>query len=102
MSESPIKGGEDWVLVLGHEPGEMYEWSRMDVYYSPAARRYFWYSDSGCSCNYFDASYAHEFSDGSRQAASQAVREFCTDDYFSTNSDAVYCVSTIKTFKEPK
>lgn len=102
MSESKIIGGEDWDLVLRHEPSESYEWSRMDVYYSPSARRYFWYSDSGCSCNYFDATHSHEFIDGDREAACRAVREFCTEDYFSTDSDAVDCISTIKTFKEPK
>lgn len=30
-----------------------YDWSSFEGYYSPDARKYFWYEDSGCSCNAF-------------------------------------------------
>lgn len=102
MSESPIKGGEDWVLVLSHETGAGYEWSRMDVYYSPSARRHFWYSDSGCSCNYFDVGWATEFSDGDREAVCRAFRTFAEEDSFTSTAEAFQSMNTLKTFKEPK
>lgn len=65
-----IKGTEDWIEVA-HDSDGGWEWSAISFFYSPSARRYFWLSDSGCSCNwhmdYVDS--LGEFEDGDRQAA---------------------------------
>ena len=45
-----IEGTEDWVEVA-HELDSCFDWSAITVWWSPSARKYFWYSDAGCSCN---------------------------------------------------
>lgn len=39
-----------------------WEWSISAVYYDPASRVYYWYSDAGCSCSSF-GDYASSLSD---------------------------------------
>lgn len=46
-----VEGSEDWEAVA-HESDGGWEWSAISVFWSPSARKYFWYSDSGCSCNW--------------------------------------------------
>lgn len=75
-----IDGTEDWIEVA-HDSDGGYEWSAISIFYSPSARRYFWYSDSGCSCNwhmdYVDS--LGEFEDGDRQAAIKEANEWCNE-----------------------
>ena len=47
----PVPGTEDFVTVASEDVGGSYEWDVTDIYYSPSTRRYYVYSDSGCSCN---------------------------------------------------
>lgn len=66
--------GDDWIAVTDAFAGD-WEWSSISVWYSPSARRYFWYSDAGCSCNSYGdhMDSASEFQDGDRTAALDAV-----------------------------
>lgn len=46
----PVPGTEDFVTVATEVDGGSYEWGVTDIHYSPSTRRYYVYSDSGCSC----------------------------------------------------
>lgn len=66
----------DWVAVAYGSNSQDWDWDAMSIYYSPSARRYFWYSDSGCSCSYH-MEYVRstsEFEDGTRHAAIEAAK----------------------------
>jgi hypothetical protein len=63
-----IEGTEDWVEVYSDTKSANWEWDGLSVYWSPSARRYFWFRDSGCSCNWHmdRARSVGDFYDGSR------------------------------------
>lgn len=65
---------EDLVHVTGLSAGG-YSWSETAVYYKPAADRFYWLAEGGCSCNYFgDDSYTlADFGDGDGDAALRAL-----------------------------
>lgn len=69
--------GSDWVSVTGAGDYD-WEWRGVRVWYSPSARRYFWYTDSGCSCNTYGDSMrsASDFRDGDRAAVLYAVEGY--------------------------
>jgi len=54
-----------------------YSWAATTVYYKPGTGRFYWLSESGCSCNYFgDGSYElGAFGDGDREAALRALAD---------------------------
>lgn len=70
-----VEGSEDWIAVAHDSESEGYDWRAISFYYSPSARRYFWYSDGGCSCNWhMDGPMALSyFEDGDRDAALRAA-----------------------------
>ena len=76
-----IEGSEGWVAVAHASESEGWDWSAISFYYSPSARRYFWYSDGGCSCNWHmdGTTYAADFFDGDRQAAIEAAKDWGTE-----------------------
>lgn len=101
----PFSGTEDWVVVaeLGDQGG--YNWTDFNAFYSPAARRYFWHGDSGCSCNSWsdDLSTAADFENGDKDALLRAWETFAKErEYTITTSIYLAGVSTIRAFKEPK
>jgi len=65
------------VGVFGYMLGD-YDWSEIGVYFSSEKNRYFWYTDSGCSCTYFgdNVGSMSEFCDGDKFAASRAIYDF--------------------------
>lgn len=101
---TPYSGTEDWVEVatLGDQGG--YEWTDFNVFYSPAARRYFWYGASGCSCNSWgdDLSSAADFENGDRAALLRAWETFAKESYGISVTDYTDGVTTIHAFKESK
>ena len=75
-----IEGTEDWVEVA-HEMDSCFDWSAITVWWSPRARRYFWLSDSGCSCSdhlleTYDLS---DFEDGDKAAALRSAKDWSLD-----------------------
>lgn len=67
---------EGLVSVAGLTAGG-YDWSTVEVYYKPDARRFFWLEESGCSCYGFGdfGPYAlGDFQDGDAQAAIKALK----------------------------
>lgn len=54
-----------------------YDWDQTNVYYHPVNDRWYWLSESGCSCSNFGdwAPYSlGDLEDGDRQAAIRALR----------------------------
>ena len=101
----PVPGTEDWQLVTLLNAGECYEWDEFHTYYSPSARRFFWGSGSGCSCNSFSDIYENEsdFSNGSKADALRALKEYSEDTYRNIGvHEYETAVREIKTFKESK
>lgn len=69
---------EGLVHVAGLSSGG-YDWSELQVYYKPDARRFFRLYESGCSCNYFGDGWSYalgDFQDGHREAVIEALRGF--------------------------
>ncbi|WIC90181.1 hypothetical protein SEA_VROOMVROOM_31 [Arthrobacter phage VroomVroom] len=64
------------LVEVAHLSAGGYEWSAIGVYYKPSARRFYWLTDSGCSCNWYgDGDYElGDLQDGDRQAAIQALK----------------------------
>lgn len=97
-----MTGTEDFVTVA--ELGEGgYSWAEFKAFYSPAARRYFWHGDRGCSCNGWsdDLTSASDFQDGDRAALIRAWEVFAKEnDYEITITDYLDGVKTINNFNE--
>jgi hypothetical protein len=72
-----VPGTEDFVRVHAEYTGG-YDWVSNDVFYSPSARRYFWYQDSGCSCYgpMESVDSVEDFSNGDRATALRAWDEW--------------------------
>lgn len=73
----------DLKQVAYQDHGEMYEWHTMIVWYSEKRRKYFWYSDAGCSCNSFGdmTSSIEDLQNGDRASALKAFKEFAGADH---------------------
>lgn len=74
-SDEPIEGTEDFIEVASAHSGG-WEWAEFGVYYSPRAGRFYWLSESGCSCSSFADSITSvgDFQDGDRAAAIRAAK----------------------------
>lgn len=75
---------QDWteVVELGYWD---YSWQTFRSHYSPSARRYFWDSQSGCSCYGWEDPGVGGWESGDRQALMRAVREYgCTPEDIRT------------------
>lgn len=102
----PIPGTEDWHLVAEAGDGGGYDWTTWRAYYSPSARRYFWYGTSGCSCNGWadDLHTSSAFESGARADAARGLRRFAKDcgGYGLGPAEALDADARIRAFKEPK
>ena len=78
----------DWVEVASIDSGGGYDWCTLRAFWSPAARRYFWASGSGCSCDYWGMSLRSpaDFEDGDRDALRRAMREFASEHPWSVSA----------------
>ena len=99
-----IKGTEDWVEVINDDGDSSYEWAQMKAYYSPSVRRYFWHSDSGCSCTSWsdDITGVSSFQDGSKADLLRAWGSFTADSSFHSEGAYISGVATINNFEPPK
>lgn len=73
-----VKGTEGWIAVAHASESESSDWRAISFYYSPSARRYFWYSDGGGSCNWhmdYGVTLA-DFQDGDKQAALRRAKDW--------------------------
>ena len=80
----------DWVHVVSLVWGS-YEWAGLHAFYSPKDRLYFWYGDSGCSCNGWgdDINSVADFSNGDRAALRAALKGFAENNSaYSMSGDA--------------
>ena len=105
LESHPIKGAEDWQGVASLDGGPGYDWTTLNVYYSPSARRYFWYGDSGCSCSGWGdyLRNSDDFENGSKADAIAAVKRFADEhSYTFYGNDSLNTVTEIQTFKEAK
>lgn len=90
----------DWVPVASYDTGGGYDWTRFHAFWSPSARRFFWYGDAGCSCNSW-GDYLHrpsDFQDGDLAALQRAFREFA-DEHCLDAGDALRAADEIARFK---
>ena len=95
-----LPGTEDWQHVVELGNGGGYSWETTHFYYSPSARRFFWRSDSGCSCNSWEdrIDSVADFENGDREAASKAVRRIVEISYDTTPANALDAVESIRKF----
>jgi hypothetical protein len=101
----PLPGTEDWVEVAKLDDQGGYEWTDFNAFYSPAARRYFWHGDSGCSCNSWSDGLgsAADFEDGDRAALLRAWESFAKDRQYTISvSDYLSGVEEIRNFEETR
>lgn len=94
--------GNDWQGVTSISAGG-WEWARMEVNYSPSARRYFWDWQSGCSCNgWEDPESVDEWENGDRAAAIRAIDSFghYDEDEKMLTADKIVSKMAIRNFKE--
>lgn len=104
--EAFLRDAADWVEVTELSYYD-YDWSIFRAYYSPSARRYFWYGDSGCSCNDWTdlIESPADFENGDRQALIRALREFGPEEgrdryYGLTPDDTNVAIRAAAIFKE--
>ena len=90
----------DWVPVVSVDLGESYEWDEFHAWYSPSARRYFWASGAGCSCNDFSDGIGGEsdFENGDRPALMAAIGRYFDEQYRNHPSERVRALSDANGF----
>jgi hypothetical protein len=99
-----MEGTEDWITVAEMLEGS-YEWTEFRVFWSPSARRYFWYGDSGCSCNGWndDLEGVQSFENGDRDDAVRGWERFAkVHKYTFGPQDIVEGTAEIRNFSEVK
>lgn len=86
----------DWVHVLTLD-GSAVEWATLHAFYSPSARRYFWYSAAGCSCNSWSGELesAADFENGGKGDLERAIRRFADTEY----GDMLDALADLRRFK---
>ena len=101
-----LRDAADWVKVAELSYYD-YDWAILRAYYSPSARRYFWYGDRGCSCNDWkdDINSPADFESGDRRALIRALREFGPEEgrgryYGLTPDDTNAAIRAVTLFKE--
>lgn len=69
---------EELTEIATLDDGGGYDWAQMTVWYSEEERRFFWLSDSGCSCNYFGMNVygLNSLENGSKEDALNALKRF--------------------------
>lgn len=90
------------VLVTQLNLSESYEWMTLEVYYKQDSKRFYWLSDSGCSCNFLWEGHVfslEEFESGTKLNAVNAVRSF-TDEgsYLYSASEIAQAISDVMMF----
>lgn len=95
-----LPGTEDWQHVVDLGSGGGYSWETTPFYYSPSARRFFWRSESGCSCNSWGDSIESvaDFENGSRADALKAVRRIVEDSFETSPANALDAAEAIRKF----
>lgn len=73
-----------WEHVVSVSSGGGYEWAILHSFYDPTSNRYFWYGDSGCSCNWWGWRLNSEadFQSGSKEDLGRGIRDFCVENYY--------------------
>lgn len=69
-----------------------YSWSELKVWYHPVNDRWYWLSDSGCSCNYYGDNGPYslgDLEDGDRQAAIAALCNWGSSDSVAREMESV-------------
>lgn len=97
-----LPGTEDWIFAAGVSDGDGYDWCEFNVFWSPSARRYFWYGNRGCSCNSWadGVSSAASFEDGDREAVVRGWERFC-EGYWIGDSVRERGVAQLRTLEVP-
>ncbi|UJQ87193.1 hypothetical protein SEA_BAILEYBLU_55 [Arthrobacter phage BaileyBlu] len=103
MTNEAVPGTEDFIAVHDFYGGG-YDWSSFHAYYSPSARRFFWYTDSGCSCYgpMESVDSIGDFEVGSREDLIRAWNAWAvvTRDYDVTLDEKISGALEIRRFKE--
>ena len=104
MSEQFEAEVSDFRHVVGIELGEGYNWDSLEAWYSPSRRKFFWLSDSGCSCNCLGmgAGEIGAFESGNRDELASAVRRKYDEQCSSATglaSALLRDLATVKTFR---
>ena len=96
MNNYGIAYMDGWEEVITIYQGS-WEWSEFMAYWSPAARRYFWDEQSGCSCYGWEFEEAADgWENGDRAALLRAVDDFYTD----TPEEKHEAKMSVRNFKE--
>lgn len=93
----------DWAHVVSLGDGGGYEWTTLHAFWSPTARRYFWASGSGCSCNSWGDGLSSEsdFENGAKADLQRAIRAFAeTYRYAIAAVDALDATANVARFDE--
>lgn len=79
-----------------------WDWSEIQVKYDPASGKFFWDTQSGCSCyDWEDPESLDEVHYGTREQAAKAAREFASSDYAGepTPDDAAVAYREVRTWR---
>ena len=100
--DEPSQLPDNWLHVVSMDVGG-YEWSTLHAFYSPTARLYFWYGDSGCSCNSWGDKVHSEadFENGDKDALKRALSRFADSTYSFRPSDLLDAAETVNQFQPP-
>lgn len=92
----------DWAHVASIDASGGYDWTTLHAFWSPTARRFFWASGSGCSCNSWgdDLRTEGDFENGTKDDLQRAIRQFAEDYSYSIPATVVLdAVSDVARFR---
>lgn len=86
-----------WVHVLTVDGSGTVEWATLHAFYSPTDRRYFWYGNSGCSCDWWGEELGSEadFENGEKADLERAIQRFADTEY----GDMLDALADLRRFK---
>lgn len=92
--------GLDWLPVVEVDLGGGWDWEEFHAWYSPTARRYFWGSGSGCSCDSFtdDFRSVGDFENGDRPALMAALNRYFDAMYTQKPQERVRALTEANAF----
>lgn len=80
-----------------------YDWDEMEIYYIESARRFFWLSGQGCSCDWLwdDFPVLGSLQNGFREDAVNAIRSYMSEKSEYEQNQGIEAIGDVMRFRIP-